>query len=195
MSMTDAASTEAEQQTTDDADVEPPPERASRSRLGWWLVLALAVVVALSGLVGAWPAWNDDTIEQAERRDAILVEARQHIETMNTLDYREVDEGLAKWADVTTGTLHDQLEGVSDEEKKLLTEQKMISEGKVVDAAVTDFDASSATVIAAVEVTVRDDGDPGAEPTVKRNRFSADLLRVDGAWKLENLQQVAVSLS
>ncbi|RLV55024.1 hypothetical protein D9V41_13075 [Aeromicrobium phragmitis] len=197
--MTEASSSDTadEVETADVADDGTPERspRTSRGRLGEWLILALAVVLAISGVVAGWLAWNDDTIEQAQTRDAVLVEARQHIETMNTLDYREVDEGLAAWADVTTGTLHDQLVGVSDEEKQLLAEQQMISTGKVVDAAVTDFDASSATVIAAVEVTVEDDADPDAEPTVKRNRFSAELLRVEGEWKLENLQQVAVNLS
>lgn len=189
--------------TAEEDETGAPPDRGtgdakpstSRGRLGGWLILAVAVVVAVSGAVAAWTASTDDAIEQAETRDAVLVEARQHVETMNTLDYREVDAGLEAWADVTTGTLHDQLVGVSDEEKQMLAEQQMISTGKVVDAAVTDFDASSATVIAAVEVTVKDDADPDAEPTVKRNRFSAELLRVEGEWKLENLQQVAVNLS
>ncbi|WP_293780714.1 hypothetical protein [uncultured Aeromicrobium sp.] len=197
--MTDTTSSDSEQQTrTDDAaddqgPVDPRP-RTSRDRLGGWLVLAAAVVVAVSGLVAAWTALTDDTIEQAETRDAVLVEARQHIETMNTLDYREIDEGLAAWSDATTGTLRDQLAAVPQEQQDMLAEQHAISEGKVVDAAVTDFDDSSATVIAAVEVTVIDDADPDAEPTVKRNRFSAELLRVDGEWKLEDLQQVAVNL-
>lgn len=67
--------------------------------------------------------------------------------------------------------------------------------GRVVNAAVTDLDDDTATVIAAVEVTVRDGKDADAEPTVKRNRFSADLVRAGGTWKLESLQQVAVDLS
>ena len=50
-------------------------------------------------------------------------------------------------------------------------------------------------MIVSVEITVRDGEDTSADPTVKRNRFSADLALVKGRWKLENLQQVAVSLS
>ncbi len=42
-------------------------------------------------------------------------------------------------------------------------------------------------------MTVSED-DPNVEPTVKRNRFSADLVLVNGHWKIENLQQVAVGL-
>jgi Mce-associated membrane protein len=42
---------------------------------------------------------------------------------------------------------------------------------------------------------VRDGDDTSGPPTVKRNRFTADLVRTGGTWKLESLQQVAVNLS
>lgn len=163
----------------------------------WWplLVATAAAAVAVSGLLMWWQADQDPQRADAERRDAVLIEARGDIETMNTLDYRSVDEGVERWAQVTTGTLHDQLAGVSADDRTLLAEQKKISTGRVVDAAVVDVDATSATVIAAVEVTVKDAAKPDSEPTVKRNRFSADLVKVGGRWKLESLQQVAVSLS
>ena len=125
----------------------------------------------------------------------MLIVATSNIETLNSLDYRKVDEGLKSWAEVTTGTLHDQLAEVSDDERKLLADQQKISSGSVMDAAMTDFDDNSATVIAAVESTVNDGADPEAEPTVKRNRFSADLVKVGDEWLLESLEQVAVNMS
>jgi Mce-associated membrane protein len=162
----------------------------------WHLVLLLvAALVAASGTFMWWQADRDPDRADAQTRDTVLIEARQAIETMNTLDYRSVDKGVKAWSQVTTGTLRDQLAGVSADDRTLLAEQKKISTGRVVDAAVIDTDDGTATVIAAVEVTVRDAAKPGSEPTVKRNRFSADLVKVGGRWKLESLQQVAVSLS
>lgn len=190
----------------EDADVsepfEPEPSESGESpstgrpsslvRLG---LLALAIVLAVSGSAAWWQAAHDDRLDAARSRDALLVQATQGIETMNTLDYRSVAEGVKAWSSVTTGTLHDQLAEVSAEDRKLLADQQKISTGRVVKAAVTDLDDGTATVIAAVEVTVRDGKDADAEPTVKRNRFSADLVRADATWKLESLQQVAVNLS
>jgi Mce-associated membrane protein len=187
---------EAAEQDEADSPSDPPPTTKARRRIPWELVLLLvAALVAASGAFMWWNADHDPDRAAAQNRDTVLIEARQAIETMNTLDYRSVDKGVKAWSQVTTGTLRDQLAGVSADDRKLLAEQKKISTGRVVDAAAIDVDDSSATVIAAVEVTVRDAANPGSEPTVKRNRFSADLVKVGGRWKLESLQQVAVSLS
>ncbi|MFD1248683.1 hypothetical protein ACFQ3F_12860 [Nocardioides ginsengisoli] len=139
--------------------------------------------------------------ERAVLRDRVLIAARHGIETMNTLDYRDLDGGLAAWADVTTGTLHDQLVSTSKPDRALLADQHASSVGTVLDAGVVDLDHDSASVIAAVEVTVTPADEPGdepgdkaaAKPTVKRNRFAADLVKVGGRWLLESLQQVSVA--
>lgn len=197
------APTDGTDEATDDVADEVSNEVSNETETtgnGWsrqWrlLLLLVAAAVAAAGSLLWWAADHDPDRRAADVRDTVLIEARHDIETMNTLDYRSVDDGVKAWSQVTTGTLRDQLAGVSAEDRKLLADQKKISTGRVVDAAVVDVDGSSATVIAAVEVTVQDGANPGSEPTVKRNRFSADLVRVGTTWKLESLQQVAVSLS
>lgn len=159
------------------------------------LVPVAAALVMAAGLLVWWRAAHDDSLAMAETRDAVLIAATANIETMNSLDYRKVDDGLAAWSAVTTGTLHDQITQISEEDRKLLADQQKISVGQVVDAAVLDLDATKATVVASLEVTVSDGLDPDAEPSVKRNRFSADLVRVGGEWLLERLDQVAVEVS
>jgi Mce-associated membrane protein len=191
----DDTATEHVDDTTSSEPPAPTTRSWSRSELVRMLLLAAAVLLAVSGSAAWWQAAHDESIDAARARDAMLVQARQGIETMNTLDYRSVEKGIDAWASVTTGTLHDQLAAVSAEDRQLLEDQAKITTGRVVDAAVTDLDDKTGTVIAAVEVTVRDGKDGAADPTVKRNRFSADLVRVGGTWKLENLQQVAVDLS
>ena len=176
------------------AEVVGTDPRALRSRQVRLGALVVAALVLCSGLFAWWQTSNNDALLKAQTRDAVLVATSQNIQTMNTLDYRKVDAGLKAWAAATTGMLHDQLTGISAEDRKLLADQKKISTGKVVDAAMIKMDNTSATVIASVEITVKDDANPDAKPTVKRNRFSADLLKVGGLWKLESLQQVAVNL-
>lgn len=158
------------------------------------LACVLCLAVLLTGAVALWRASHDDRAALADTRDAVLVAATQDIATLNTLDYRKIDKGLDRWRAVTTGTLHDQLTQVRPRDRKLLAQQRKISTGKVVKAAVVDLGDGTATVIAAVEVTVRDGGKDSAKPTVKRNRFTADLVRTGGSWKLESLDQVAVKV-
>lgn len=173
----------------------PPVEKVARRNRLPIAAAVIAALVMITGLFAWWHTSNDADLAMTQTRDVVLISATQNIAIMNSLDYRKVDQGLKAWLSVTTGTLHDQLADVGADDRKLLADQKKISTGKVVDAAVVDLDASSATVIAAVEITVKDVAHPDAKPTLKRNRFTADLIKVRGTWKLQNLQQVAVNLS
>lgn len=198
----EADEADLESEAADDGDDETPPtkdekkEPASRRLSTTALIgLMVALLLGISGGVAWWSASHSDDLAAASDRDAVLVAAKQHIATLNTLDYRKVDAGLKAWTSVTTGTLKDQFSSISADDRKLLADQKKISTGKVVDAAVLEVDGSSARVIASVEVEVRDGKDLSKDPTIKRNRFSADLTRSGGSWKLDTLQQVAVDLS
>ena len=176
--------------------LDPGSTRTRRRRALRFAALLLAAALLMAwGLVSWHRASTDPTIRMAQTRDAVLIAATSHIETLNTLDSRHVAAGLARWRAVTTGTLRDQLDQVDSDERKLLGQQDTVTTGKVVDAAVLSLDDDTATVIAAVEVTVKNAAKPKQKPTVKRNRFSADLVRVHGRWLLQSLQQVAVSLS
>lgn len=162
------------------------------------LGLAVLAAVLLVFAVVSWIRAGDHdsaAVDRAELRDQVLITARSEIETMNTLDYRDIDGGLDKWEDVSTGTLKDQIAATDAESRKLMADRKMISTGKVTDAAIVDLTPSTATVIAALEVTVIDTSAPDAAPTVKRNRMAADLVKVGGKWLLEGLDQVAVNRS
>ncbi len=187
-----------EQQAPSVKVVETTPEpRSPRDRLLLWVLPAVVLCVLVAGLVSWWRATGHDQemVDDAARRDRVLIVATSHVETLNTLDYRKVDEGLKSWAEITTGTLHDQLADVPDDERKLLADQQKISTGSVMEAALTDLDDNTATVIAAVEITVQDGADADAEPTVKRNRFAADLVKVGDEWLMESLEQVEVDIS
>lgn len=159
------------------------------------LVLLAAAVMAW-GLVSWHRAATDPVTATAEARDAVLIAATNDVATLNSLDSAHVDEGLARWRAVSTGKLHDQLAQVDASQTKLLQQQNTSTKGHVVGAAVFSLDTSArtATVLASVEVTVADASKPGAKPTVKRNRFKADLVQVHGRWLVQNLEQVAVAL-
>ncbi len=95
------------------------------------------------------------------------------VETMTTMDCRDVEMGIKAWQGVSTGVLHDQLLAVGGDQQ-MLADQGKIASGRVVQAALTELTDRSATLLAAVEVTVEpvDGREAGGQ---ERNRFSADL--------------------
>lgn len=159
------------------------------------LALILASVIAVVGSWWWWEAAHDDQLAAAQDRDAALIAGTEGVETINTLDYRDPAADLAAWEDVTTGQFQDGIASITDSQRQLLVDEKKIATAEVVDAAVLSMDDDEATVVTAVEITVVDDAAPDSEPTLKRNRFSAQMKLVEGQWKINNLQQVAVSLS
>lgn len=176
-----------------DDDGAPPASR--RPHVGGlaWLLLAISVVAVVVAFLAWRDADGDPDRDRAALRDSAVIEGTAAVETMTSMDHRDVEGGIEAWQAVSTGVMHDQLLAVGDDEQQMLADQGKIATGRVVQAALTDLTDRSATLIVAVEVTVRDD-EGSEEPAVKRNRFSADLVLVDGEWKIENLQQVAVGL-
>ncbi|MBP2477795.1 Mce-associated membrane protein [Crossiella equi] len=156
----------------------------------------LAVVVA--GLLAAGSGWwwyasaEDDGLRYAELREQVRTTAERQITEFNSLDHRRVDEGVRRWLDNSTGALHEELRQSGAANRKQLEETKVVSTGKVTDAAVTELDdrAGKAKVIASVEIEVAPEG---AAATVKRNRFQAELTRAETGWKLSALGPVPVA--
>ncbi|MEG9227499.1 hypothetical protein [Aeromicrobium sp. Sec7.5] len=195
--------------STDVSEADPAPDTSLPSGAGTgdagspgrgrpalgMLALILGSVIAVVGSWWWWEAAHDDQLAVAQDRDSALIAGTEGIETINTLDYRDTDTDLAAWEEVTTGQFQDGIAGIDEGQRQLLIDEQKIATAEVVDAAVLSIDGEEATVVAAVEITVIDDAAPDSEPTLKRNRFSAQMTLVEGEWKIENLQQVAVSLS
>ncbi|RNL62428.1 hypothetical protein EFK50_11695 [Nocardioides marmoriginsengisoli] len=173
--------------------VETPQPASKGAGFGTWLFLAAAVVAVVIAFTSWRSADGDPDRARGAARDLAMIQGIKAVETMNTMDHRDVEAGVKAWQGVSTGVLHDQLIAIDADQKKLLADQGKIATGRVVQAALTDLKGSTARMIVAVEVTVRD-SETDAEPAVKRNRYAADLVLVKGTWKLEDLQQVAVKL-
>ena len=176
----------------DDLAAEKPAARSKLPAIALTAAVALLVAaVAVAGWFGvAWMrAANDDGLEFSSTRDEVDRVARAAIVTMNTLDYRELDQGLANWADATTGALNAEITKLSQEQKKALLDAKSVTSAEVRSSAVSELDARAgkATVIAAVKITV---ATGGGEPTDKYQRIEASLARTDAGWKLDGIGQV-----
>jgi Mce-associated membrane protein len=181
-----------EKPTTQQKDPDPAP---SRRRFAITPVRALAALVALAAVAalffgGAWLlALNDDGLELAAEREAVLVDARQIAINLNTLDYRNVGPGLDEWERSSTGTLLDEFRANRAEYEQVVAQTKRATAATVMDAAVSELDvrAGTAHVLAAVDVEVRPEGQA---PTMTRQRLELEMTRTDQGWKASRLALV-----
>ncbi|GLZ42350.1 hypothetical protein [Actinokineospora sp. NBRC 105648] len=153
---------------------------------------ALLLAAALGFAAWAGAGYLGRGTDQGATRDEVLATARQAVATFNTLDYRQADQGLDRWLASSTGTLHDELTRTRDSSRQRIEAAKTVTEGRVVDAAVTELDTARGTaeVLAAVETVVVPDG---GQATTKRGRFQAELTRTETGWRLSALAQVPVT--
>jgi Mce-associated membrane protein len=156
--------------------------------------LAIALLAAATVFAG-WAGWSwlrasgDDSIGYATARDEALRDGRQHVAELTSLDYHDVDKGIARWLEVSTGPLRDQLAATGEQTKNTLRQNATVATGAVLDAAVSELDerAGTARLLASVEITQAKEGAPAS---TKRNRFIAALTHTDAGWKVAALDQV-----
>ena len=156
--------------------------------------VAIVLLVAAAGFAGwAGLSWlrasGDDALGYAATRDEALRVGRQQVAELTTLDYHDVDGGIARWLGLSTGPLRDQLAGTDAATRNSLRQGATVASGTVLDAAVSELDARAGTakLLVSVEITT---AKQGAATATKRNRFMAALTRTDGGWKVSALDQV-----
>jgi Mce-associated membrane protein len=183
--------TEVEDPPVSDADEQDVRESKLPQVL---LTVAVALVVAAAALAGwfgvaYFQAANDDSLEYSKVRDEVRRVGVAAVVTMNTLDYRKVDEGLADWEAATTGALHDEVIKGKKSSRDAIVAAESVTEATPLSAAVSELDdrAGQASMLVAlrVKVTVK-----GEEPKDKYMRLAAKLQRTEHGWKLYEIGQV-----
>jgi Mce-associated membrane protein len=154
-------------------------------------------MVILAAGFAAWSAWawqnaaQPGTAGTAFVRDQALQAGEQAVLNFNTLDYRNVGQGLKLWEQSSTGTLHSQIAAGAAQFEQAIRRARTITTAKVLDAALTSLDtrARTATIIAAVQLTVTP---AHGTPNVKQSRLEGRLTRTAAGWKLSALSQAPV---
>jgi Mce-associated membrane protein len=175
------------------------PRAGRRLRLTAPLVLVASLLAAAAVICAAFFGirWavdsHSDTIAFSQARDDALRAGEQAIKNFNTIDYHNVQGGLAVWKASATGDLYNEVVGYTKNNDFISTIQKakVVTTAKILDAAVTDLNThdGKATVIAAVDITVTPEGQ---KPTDKRSRIEGNLTRTDSGWLLSAVQPVPV---
>lgn len=182
--------------STEDPVADPPTARRRRNPLIVAGVALVAVAVIAAATFGAlWTvAAHDSSRAFSQMRDDALRAAEQGSINLTTLDYRNVQQGLNRWKDSTTGDLYSQLTSGSlvSTFAKQAQQARSITKGTVKEGVITDLDehAGKASALVFMEVTV---SATGSKPTTKLVPLQWQLTLTGSGWKLSAIDQPASS--
>ena len=146
----------------------------------------LLILLAAAALVGALQLREDKQRDDA-RADA-LVAARQEALNLTSIDGRDIDADLQRVLDDATGGFKTDFAQRSKDLKTVLTENQVIAEGKVLEAALVRSDLDTATALVVVDSNVKNKAAPQGRSNTYRMQL--DLERHNGRWLTSALQFV-----
>ncbi|MEO6204900.1 MAG: hypothetical protein ABIO67_05900 [Mycobacteriales bacterium] len=147
-------------------------------------VLLLALLVA--ALVGSLTLRSYD--ERASARAGALAAARQEALNLTSIDGREIEADLKRVLDGATGQFKTDFAQRSEDLKKVLADNNVIAEGRVLEAALVRADTESATALVVVDSNVKNKAAPDGRSNTYRMQL--DLERHNGRWLTSTLQFV-----
>lgn len=165
--------------------VDPPVERsggpAGRVVLA---MLALVVVVALVA-TGALAPKISAAGARDDQRDEVLHAARQQTVNFTTLDYRHLDRDLGRVLAGSTGDFRKQFQAGTKNLTQLVTANKAVSKGEVLEAGLVSSDNDSARVLVVADSDVVNAANPKGEK--RHYRIQLDLVRQQDSWLVSDL--------
>jgi Mce-associated membrane protein len=182
----------AEQVTVTDptATSAPSPEDAGTRRdrtallvIACAVLLVLLLVAALLLALQLRGTSRDDTA-----REAALSAARQSALNLTSIDQEDFEQDVAAVVDGATGDFRTDFVARADDLERLLTENEVKADGKVLEAALVRSDRASATALVVVDSEVRNAQAPDGR--VNRYRMKLELERVGDQWLTSSLQFV-----
>ena len=174
---------------TGEAPPRLPLSRRARTAVIALSVLAVLLVAASVGLAVTVKAHLDDRDALESARNAAVAAARQQIVNLDSLSYQTIDEDLARVLAGATGTFKDQFSRAQKDLKPVILQNKSVSTGSVLFAGVVRADTDTATVLVAVDRTVKDATQPSG--AVAHDRWRVDLEKHGGRWLVSDLEPVA----
>ena len=166
-----------------------PLSRPARTAIRGLSVLCVALAAASIALGVTVLAHRSDTDALDQARNAALAAARQEIVNLDSLNHASIDADLKLVLEGATGTFKDQFTRAQGDLKSLIVQRKSVSTGTVVQAGIVRADTDTATVLVAVDRTVKDSS--AGNGAVAHDRWRVDLEKHGGRWLVSDLQPVA----
>ena len=153
--------------------------------LPWVLAAALVLVGAGVGFVG----YRVHQENQAGQRDQdVLAAARQEALNFISIDYRNFGQDSDNVLSGATGDFKQQFSDQSKTLQSLVTSNKAISTGQVLQAGVVTSSATSARVLVVADATVANTAAPSGQ--VRNYRLQLDLVDQNGQWLTSGIEFV-----
>jgi hypothetical protein len=164
----------------------------------WRLVsvaLAVLLVAAVAGLGLLWHDRSDlqDLQDQRAAEGAATDAAEQVVVAWMSYDYRTYDDVSWITDDGTAGFQQSyDPDALVAARKKLIGDHKLVSIGRVVNAAATAKDADHVKVILFTDQTISDEQmrRQGKDPLHARSGVELSMVREDGRWLADDMVQL-----
>ena len=158
---------------------------ARRTLLAAALALALLAGLVAAGLVGrsVLAARADD----ARGQDAVAAATQLGV-NFTTIDYRTFDADAARVVAGATGTFKNEFTAQSAQLKTLVTQNRSVTQGSVLSAALVSHDADSARVLLVLDAAVTNTS--ATSPVPRHYRIQLDLARSGSTWRTDQLEFV-----
>ncbi|WP_181780563.1 hypothetical protein [Pseudonocardia pini] len=171
--------------------LDTPPPSPAPPRRGRALQVAAAVALVAALVFGVlWlTTLTSSARSSAEVRDDVLVAARQAAISLNTLDHQDVDGGLDRWEQASTGAVLEEFRDNRAQYAEFVGQARRTTTATVSDAAVGELNeqAGIARVLVGVDVQVTPEGRP---PLTTRQRLQLEMTHTDEGWKVSRLAPV-----
>jgi Mce-associated membrane protein len=172
----------------DSVEAEDPPSRLRRlRRVISRLAPIVAGLIAVGVLAGsAFLGWQlKQRVDDAAAGKAALEAARNYAVTLSTMNSNDIDKDIAHVLDGATGEFKSMYGHASAQLRQLLVDNKAVSHGTVVDAAIKSVTNNKVEVMLFVDQSVSNAVNP--EPRIDRLRMVMTMEKVDQRWLASNL--------
>jgi len=167
--------------------VAQPTQQVGRRPTGQLVLLAALVLVTVVALIGAAVLAPRISAASArgDQRAQVLEAARQQTVNFTTLDYRHLDRDLGRVLHGSTGDFRKQVQAGTKDLTALVTANKAVATGDVLDAGLVSSDSDSARVLVVADSNVVNAASPTGEK--RHYRIQLDLVRQRGRWLVSDL--------
>ena len=150
------------------------------------LCVVLVTLLVVAGVLGTRVRRYQ---AEESRRQEILAAARQTVVNFTTLDYRHGQTDLQRVLQGATGDFERELSGGLGQLRELITENRAVSRGEVLEAGLASHDSDSARVLVVADSTVSNRSSPTGQR--RHYRIQLDLRREGARWLVSDLEFVS----
>ena len=161
------------------APTSTPPRRKRFIRRALAAMVGVVLVAALgtSGFLG-WKLKERDDTAAAGR--AALAAAQRYAVTLTSVDANNIDQNFTQVLDGATGEFKDMYSQSASQLRQVLIDNKAVSRGTVVDAAIKSATTTKVEVVLFIDQSISNVVNP--DPRIDRSRVAMTMELIDNRW-------------